>query len=94
MQHRFLGAIVDSRPGNAFGIDQGANINLELMYAATNRITLSVSRARFAFAGAGFAPSILTFGGTYTIHDTEKSSWKMAVAAGVLTTNVSRPRQR
>jgi hypothetical protein len=83
VQHRFLGAIVDSRPGNAFGIDQGANINLELMYAATKRITLGVSRARVALAGAGFAPAILTFGGTYTIHDTEKSPWKMAVVTGV-----------
>src|SRR5438309_2269606 len=76
VQHRFLGAIVDSRPGNAFGIDLGANINLELLYAPTRRLSLGVSRARFALASRSYAPAIITYTGAYTIHDVEKSFWK------------------
>jgi hypothetical protein len=83
VQHRFLGAIVDSRPGNAFGLDMGANINLELVYAPADNLSFSVSRARFALAGPSFAPAIINYTGTYTIHDSEKSFWKMSALAGV-----------
>ncbi|PYU91131.1 MAG: hypothetical protein DMG08_16075 [Acidobacteria bacterium] len=83
VQHRFLGAIVDSRPGNAFGIDLGANINLELLYAPTRRLSLGVSRARFALASRSYAPAIITYTGAYTIHDVEKSFWKLGALAGI-----------
>jgi len=83
VQHRFLGAIADSRPGNAFGIDLGANINLELLYAPTRRLSLGVSRARFALASRSYAPAIITYTGAYTIHDVEKSFWKLGALAGI-----------
>jgi hypothetical protein len=83
VQHRFLGALDDSRPGNAFGIDEGANINVELVYAATNRLSVGVQRARFALASQSFAPAIITFNGTFSIRDRESSFWKMALVAGV-----------
>ena len=83
VQHRFLGPIADSGPGNAFGLDDGANINLELLYAATGRLSLGVSRARFALGGSGYAPGIITYTGAYTIHDVEKSFWKLGALAGI-----------
>ena len=83
VQHRFLGPLEDARPGNAFGVDQGANINLELGYAATSRLSLAVTRARFALAEDSFAPAIISFNGTYSIHNSEKSFWKMSLVTGV-----------
>ncbi len=83
IQHRFLGELNDSRPGNAFGIDEGANINLEFVYAATDRLSFGVQRARFAIAGPNFAPAIITWTGTFSIRDKESSFWKTALVAGV-----------
>lgn len=83
VQHRFLGALEDARPGNAFGVDQGGNINLELGYAPTNRLSVAVTRARFALADASFAPAVITFAGAYSIHNSEQSAWKMSLVGGV-----------
>ncbi len=83
VQHRFLGELNDSRPGNAFGIDEGANINLQFVYAATDRLSFGFQRARFAIAGPNFAPAIITWTGTFSIQDKESSPWKMALVAGV-----------
>jgi hypothetical protein len=83
VQHRFLGPLKDSSPGNAFGVDAGANINLELGYAPTNRLSVAVTRARFATAQSSFAPAIVSFSGAYSIHNTETSPWKMSVIGGV-----------
>jgi hypothetical protein len=83
VQHRFLGPLKDSSPGNAFGVDAGANINLELGYAPTNRLSVAVTRARFATAQSSFAPAIISFSGTYSIHNNETSPWKMSLIGGV-----------
>ena len=83
VQHRFLGAIEDSGPGKAFGLDDGANINLELFYAFTNRLSAGVSRARFAIADRSYAPAIIAWSGTYALRDAESSRWKLALSGGV-----------
>lgn len=83
VQHRFLGPLEDARLGNAFGVDQGANINLELGYAPTSRLSVAVTRARFALAEASFAPAIISFNGAYSIHNSEKSLWKMSLVGGI-----------
>jgi len=89
VQHRFVGEIggpepaLRALPGNAFGLDLGANINLELLYAPTRRLSLGVSRARYAWADPSFVTGIITYSGTYTIHDVEKSFWKMGAVAGI-----------
>ncbi len=75
IQHRFLEALVDSHPGDAFGIDSGANINLGLNYAATDRLSLGISRARF--------DEVIAWTGTYQIQNRGDSFWKMSVLAGV-----------
>ncbi|MFQ5928969.1 MAG: DUF5777 family beta-barrel protein, partial [Acidobacteriota bacterium] len=75
IEHRFLQPILDSRPGNAFGIDFGANINLGLNYALTDELTVGVSRARF--------DQIAVFTGTYEIHSDRNSFWKMSLLGGM-----------
>ncbi len=78
IQHRFLGSFIrNGAPdaGTAFGVDFGANINLETAYALTDRISVSASRARF--------DQIVTFAGTYEIKTDDDSPWKMAVRGGL-----------
>ena len=75
IQHRFLGALVDSHPRDAFGIDSGANINLGLNYAVTDRLSMGVSRARF--------DQVIAWTGTYGIQTRSDSFWKMSLLAGV-----------
>jgi hypothetical protein len=75
IQHRFLQSLADVRPGNAFGIDLGANINLGFNYALTDRISFGVSRARF--------DQIVTLAGTYEIRTRKGSFWKMSLNGGV-----------
>ncbi len=75
IQHRFLEGLSDSKPGDAFGIDTGANINLAVNYGITDRISLGVSRARF--------DQIIAFTGTYEIQTRKESPWKMSLLAGV-----------
>ena len=79
IQHRFLQSLADVRPGNAFGIDNGANINLGVNYAFTERFSFGVSRARFG--------QIITFAGNYEIRTRQDSFWKLSVHAGVEGTN-------
>ena len=75
IQHRFLQSLADSRPGNAFGIDFGANINLGFNYAFTDRVSFGASRARFN--------EIITLSGTYEIRTRSDSFWKMSLYGGV-----------
>lgn len=74
VRHRFLDDI-DSGLGEAFGIDSGANVNLELRYAITGRLSAGVARAR--------ADRIVTFGGAYEIKNAGSSFWSMDLHAGV-----------
>jgi hypothetical protein len=83
VQHRFLGPLKDASLGNALGVDQGGNINLELGYAPTDRLSVAVTRARFAVAQSSFAPAIISFAGAYSIHNNEKSPWKMSLVGGI-----------
>jgi hypothetical protein len=75
IQHRFFEGLPDSRPGDAFGVDSGANINLGVNYAVTNRFSLGVSRARIG--------QIIAWTGTYEIRTHQESFWKMSVLGGV-----------
>ncbi|MDA2929563.1 DUF5777 family beta-barrel protein [Acidobacteria bacterium AH-259-O06] len=74
IQHRFLDT-VSSGAGEAFGIDQGANINLGMNYSATDRLTLGISRTRF--------DNVITLGGGFEIQSKADSFWKMDVVGGV-----------
>jgi hypothetical protein len=75
VQHRFFQSISDSTPGNAFGIDYGANINLGVNYAFTDRLSAGVSRARL--------DQIVNFSGTYELMTRRDSFWKMSLLAGI-----------
>ena len=75
IEHRFLQPIVEAGPGGAFGIDFGANINLGLNHALTDQLSVGVSRARFA--------QIVTFNGTYELHQDPDSRWQMSLLAGI-----------
>ena len=78
IQHRFLGPFLgrDGTPdaGTAFGVDFGANINLEVAYALTDRLSVGVSRARFN--------QIVSLSGTYEIHTDADSPWKLSLRGG------------
>lgn len=80
IQHRFLQSLSDSAPGNAFGIDFGANINLGVNYALTDRLSFGVSRARIV---RNDIDGVVAFGGTYELQTRRDSFWKMSVLAGV-----------
>lgn len=75
IQHRFVESLGDSRPGDAFGVDSGANINLAVNYGITDRLSLGVSRARFG--------QIIAWTSTYEIQTNKESFWKMSVLGGV-----------
>jgi len=75
IQHRFFQALEDSRPGNAFGIDSGANINLGVNYGVTDRFSAGVSRARL--------DQIIAFSGTYELQTRRDSPWKVSLHAGI-----------
>ena len=75
IQHRFFESLADSRPGDAFGVDSGADINLGLNYGITDRMSLGVSRAR--------DDSVIAWTGTFEINTREDSFWKMSLLAGV-----------
>ena len=75
IQHRFVESLPDSSPGDAFGIDSGANINLGLNYAVTDRFSFGVSRARF--------DQVIAWTGTYEIQTRPESFWKMSLLGGV-----------
>jgi len=75
IQHRFFQSISDSTPGSAFGVDFGANINLGVNYAISDRLSAGVSRARL--------DQIVSIGGAYEIRTRKDSPWKMSLLAGV-----------
>jgi len=75
IQHRFFEGLRDSSPGDAFGIDSGANINLAVNYALTDRFSLGVSRARL--------DQVIAWTGTYEIRTRKNSFWKMSLLGGV-----------
>ena len=75
IQHRFFQALEDSSPGTAFGIDTGANINLALNYALTDRISAGISRAR--------VDQVISLTATHEIRTKSGSMWKMALHGGV-----------
>jgi len=75
VQHRFFQAISDSTPGNAFGIDNGANINLGVNYAITDRLSAGISRARL--------DQLIALSGTYELRSRKSSFWKMSLHGGV-----------
>jgi hypothetical protein len=75
VQHRFFQSISDSTPGDAFGVDFGANINLGVNYAFTDRLSAGISRARL--------DQVIAFNGTYELRTRRDSFWKMSLLAGV-----------
>jgi hypothetical protein len=75
IQHRFFEGLPDSRPGDAFGVDSGANINLGVNYGITDRFSLGVSRARL--------DEVIAWTGTYEIRKGKDSFWKMSLMGGV-----------
>ena len=75
VQHRFFQSISDSTPGDAFGVDFGANINLGVNYAITDHLSTGISRARL--------DQLISIGGAYEIRTREDSPWKMSFLAGV-----------
>jgi hypothetical protein len=74
IQHRFLQSVSDGGPGEAFGIDSGANMSIGFNYAVTNRISAGLSRTRF--------DQIVELSGTYEIETASESWWKLAVRGG------------
>ncbi len=75
IQHRFFQAISDATPGDAFGVDFGANINLGVNYAITDRLSAGISRARL--------DQLVSIDGAYEIRTRRDSPWKMSFLAGV-----------
>ena len=81
IQHRFMGP-VSSGAGDAFGIDEGANINLGLNYSPTERLTVGVARARFGTA-TGEQGKVVTLASSFEIQNNSASFWKMDLVGGV-----------
>ena len=79
IEHRFLGSVEEGGIGNLFGVDFGANINLGLTYALTDKIAVSASRARLE--SDGFSP-VIAFNGIYELHNKESSFWNMSLVGG------------
>jgi hypothetical protein len=75
IQHRFLGPLNGDSLGDLLGVDRGANINLGLSYAITNRLSTGVARARFN--------KIVTLNGTWEINTERESLWNMSLSGGV-----------
>ncbi len=80
IEHRFLGSLEQGGIGNLFGVDFGANINLGMTYALTDRIAVSASRARLE--SDTFTP-VIAFNGIYELHNKESSFWKMSFVGGL-----------
>jgi hypothetical protein len=75
IQHRFFQSLADSSAGTTFGIDSGANINLGVNYALTNRLSAGISRTR--------EDQLISLMATYEIHTKSSSLWKMSLHGGV-----------
>ena len=74
IEHRFLES-VEAGPGEAFGIDLGANINLGLNYSPTDRLTVGISRTRI--------DNILALAAALELHHNPDSFWRMDLVGGV-----------
>jgi hypothetical protein len=75
IQHRFFQSLEDSDPGNAFGIDSGANISVGLNYALTGNLSAGISRTR--------EDQLISLTATQEIHTKSGSIWKMSLHGGV-----------
>lgn len=75
IQHRFIQALADSSPGNAFGIDSGANISLGMSYALSDRVAAGISRTRFS--------KVVTLSAIYEVQTARESPWKLSLMGGV-----------
>jgi hypothetical protein len=75
VQHRFFQALQDSSPGTAFGIDYGANINLGVNYALTNRLSVGISRTR--------EDQLVSLTAAHEIRTKSGSMWKMSLLGGI-----------
>jgi hypothetical protein len=64
-------ALADSSPGNAFGIDSGANINLGFQFALSDGLSVGVSRTRFR--------KIVSLLSTYEIRTDKENLWKSSL---------------
>lgn len=80
IEHRFQGALKDSRIGNLFGVDRGANINLGMTCALSDRIAVSAFRARLEYDA--FSP-VIAFNGIYELHNKENPFWNMSLVGGL-----------
>ena len=80
IEHRFLGSLEEGGIGNLFGVDFGANINLGMTYALTDRIAVSASRARLE--SDAFSP-VIAFNGIFELHNKESSFWNMSLVGGL-----------
>ncbi|HSR69746.1 MAG TPA: DUF5777 family beta-barrel protein [Acidobacteriota bacterium] len=74
VQHSFFGDI-DSGAGGAFGTDLGANVNLALNYALSDRLSAGVTRAR--------TDRIVTLAATFEIKNSGESFWSMDFRGGL-----------
>ncbi|MFQ5741332.1 MAG: DUF5777 family beta-barrel protein, partial [Acidobacteriota bacterium] len=87
IQHRFLGSVVRNGrldTGSAFGVDFGANINLEIDYALTDRLSIGVSRARFDQLVEGrFSTGLVDFTANYELLTRSDSPWKFSLRGGI-----------
>jgi hypothetical protein len=75
VQHRFFQSLQDSSAGTAFGIDYGANINLGVNYALTNKLSVGISRAR--------EDQLVSLNAAYEIRTKSRSMWKMSLLGGL-----------
>jgi hypothetical protein len=75
IQHRFIQSLEDSDAGDLFGVDSGANINLQMQYAVTDRLSAGLARARF--------DQVISFMGVYEFQTGDESFWKLSGVAGV-----------
>ena len=84
IQHRFFGPI-DAGSGDAFGLDQGANINLALGYSPTDRLSFGVSRSRWTTSDPvdPFSGKIVTIDGIFEIDTGQDALWDMDLRIGV-----------
>ena len=80
IEHRFLGSLEEGGIDNLFGVDFGANINLGMTYALTDRIAVSASRARLE--SDAFSP-VIAFSGMYELHNKESSFWNLSLVGGM-----------
>jgi hypothetical protein len=75
IEHRFNRALADSAPGNAFGLDFIANVQVGLNHALTDRLSVGASRARF--------DTLITLNSTVELFTRAESFWNLSAVGGV-----------